>query len=371
MSLVFLRHGLDYNQQLLFTIQEIINFWREQDSDFPANKKVLLKPNLLSPHPPESAVTTHPLLVQYLATELRKFDNQLIIADSPAGTHNKNIQKLWETTGMLRAAENAGAMLVNINKRGLTERKGLNHNFFVTDLLNEVDYIVNLPKMKTHGLTLLTGAVKNVFGLIPGIQKGEYHVRYPKPADFAENLVEIYSAIKPHFTIMDAILIMEGNGPSSGGSARYAGFLLAGKDGVAIDSIAAKWAGIPPLSVNTNRIALEKELGEAVINNIAIRGDSIQSHEIELPSSHAFSHLPNFVYGILQKLIWTRPRADESRCTRCGICIKNCPVDAMAPDDSGVPVIDDDICIKCFCCSEVCPDDAIYQETSRLVKWLS
>ncbi|GAB4371736.1 MAG: DUF362 domain-containing protein [Calditrichia bacterium] len=371
MSRVFFRKRLLYNESLSALLPSLIEFWQEEDPHFPRHKRVLLKPNLLSPHPPDKAITTHPLLVSSLASILTEFGNRVFIADSPAGSHNRHIRKLWDVTGMSEAARICGAELININERGLVERKGITRNFYFTDLLEETDYILNLPKLKTHGLTLITASLKNIFGLIPGIQKGEYHIRYPSPLAFSENMVEIFAAIKPHFTIMDAIEILEGNGPSSGGNKRYAGWILAGKDAVAVDSIAARCLRIDPHSVDMIRLAGDWGLGESHPQRISLVGDSLSQLQIELPSPHIFSRLPGVVHALLKKLIWTRPRANGEKCTRCGICISNCPAEAMSPNWDKIPEIDYQKCIHCFCCAEVCPDDAIFQETSWLVKKLS
>ena len=370
MSAVFFKKRLRYDESLSALLPALFDFWQRQDANFPRKKTVLLKPNMLSPHPPEEAITTHPLLVQLIATELRALGNRVLIADSPAGGHNKNIKRLWRVTGMTEAARQSGAQLVDINARSLIERKGLERNFFMTDLLNEVDYVVNMPKLKTHGLTLLTGAIKNVFGLIPGIQKGEFHIRYPNTVDFAQNMVEIFAAVRPDFTIMDAVEILEGNGPSSGGEKRYAGGLFAGKDAVAVDAAGTAFLGFDPLQVDTTRIAAEAGIGDGNIEAISITGDSLESIHARIPAPHIFNRLPGVVYQILQKVIWTRPRANPENCTHCGLCISNCPAGAMKPDADGVPVIDYQKCIHCFCCAEVCQDNAIYQEVSWLVKKL-
>ncbi len=371
MTALFFLSQLRYDSGISQHLDALFDFWKIQDDGFPRNSKVLLKPNMLSPHPPEASVTTHPLLVQLIASVLRDFGNDVYIADSPAGINNKSMSRLWKITGMEEAARASGAELININSRGLVERKGISRNFFFTDFLDEVDYVVNLPKLKTHGLTLITGAMKNVFGLIPGIQKGEFHVRFPNPADFSENMVEIYAAVRPHFTIMDGISILEGNGPSSGGKVRYAGYLFAGTDGVAVDALAARSLGIDPLSVEMIRFAREKQIGETDLKNISISGSPLTHIQAEIPAPHVFSRLPEFSYSLLKKLIWSRPKASPEQCTHCGICIRNCPVKAMSPDGSGLPQIDYETCIHCFCCAEVCPDDAIYQEYSWLVKLLS
>lgn len=371
MTRVFFRTNLQYDARLPGVFRSLLDFWLAEETHFPRQQSVLIKPNLLSPRTPEHAITTHPEIVRQVVHLLKDFGNKIYIADSPAGGSNKDIPRLWERTGMAQVARETGAELININARGLVEKKGLQRNFFFTDLLNEVEYLVNLPKLKTHGLTLLTGAIKNVFGLIPGIQKGVYHLQFPKPEQFAENLVDIFAAIRPHFHIMDGIQILEGNGPSSGGKIRYAGFLLAGKDAVAVDSVAARSLGIDPRQVDTIRFASQKKLGEADPEKIRIVGDEFRQISIEIPAPQVFSRLPDFTYAMLRRFIWTRPRANPERCSGCGLCINNCPVQAMSPNENGIPEIDYQSCINCFCCAEVCPEDAIYQESSRLVRWLS
>ena len=371
MTRVFFRKNLQYDSRLSEIFRQLLDFWQKEEPDFPGNRTVLLKPNLLSPRPPEQAITTHPEIVRQVIYLLKDFGNKIYIADSPAGGSTKDIPRLWERTGMREVARETGAELININARGLVERKGIQRNFFLSDLLEEVEYLVNLPKLKTHGLTLLTGAIKNVFGLIPGFQKSVYHLQFPKPLEFAENLIEVFAAVHPHFNIMDGIRILEGNGPSSGGKVRYAGFLLAGKDAVALDSVAAHSVNLKPQQVDTVRLAAQNKLGVADLVNISVVGDELQPVSIEIPAPHVFSRLPDFTYGVLRRFIWTRPKADPQRCTGCGLCIRNCPVQAMAADENNVPKINYQTCINCFCCAEVCPEDAIFQETSRLVRWLS
>ena len=371
MTRVFFRKQLTYQSDLSPIVQDLFRFWQEEDPDFPQNKTVLLKPNLLSPHSPDAAITTHPVLVEAVTRELQKYGNRILIADSPAGIFNNNLKHLWRVTGMEQVSQRTGARLVDINALPMKSRKGGERNFYFTSLLDEVDYLVNLPKLKTHGLTLLTGAVKNVFGLIPGIQKGEFHIRYPAPEVFSENMVDIYQAVRPQFHIMDGIRILEGDGPSSGGIPRDAGFLFAGRDAVAVDSLASFMIGIDPMQVFTTRIAHQKGVGMGDIHQIEVVGDEPVPIQAKIPGRHIFSRLPDFLLKILGHLIWTRPRANPERCTHCGICIQNCPAEAMRPDDRGVPVIDYKKCINCFCCAEVCPDEAIYQEASWLVKRLS
>lgn len=367
---VFVRSHLTYRNDLAILKKELVSFW-QNNGGIPEKQVVLMKPNLLSPHTPEEAITTHPWLVDLACQILKDYGNRLLIADSPAGSHFKSIRKIWQLSGMQEVAEKYGATLVDLSGRGLQERKGIRRNYFFTDLLQEADYLLNLPKLKTHGLTVMTGAMKNLFGLIPGIQKGEFHVRYPQPEEFAETLVDVFSAVQPRFTIMDAVEILEGNGPSSGGKKRYAGFLLASENAVAVDVVAASLLGIQPGEVPMIRAAQNWRLGPPRHQDIGIDGANLQPLNAQLPSPHIFNRIPRPVHQVLKRLIWTRPKADKNNCTGCGICIKNCPAEAMFPNADRLPVIDYQKCINCFCCAEVCPDSAIVQESSWLVRKLS
>jgi len=336
-----------------------------------SGSKVHIKPNLLSEKGPDKAVTTHPAVVKAVVKIIQSMGALVTIGDSPAGM-TRSIEKNWIATGMKRVAEETGAQLVEFENKGVSLTKVRDKQYFIAKIVHEADVVVSISKLKTHSLTLMTGAIKNIFGVIPGIKKAEYHRQAPELHDFASILVDIFEAVKPQINIMDAIIGMEGNGPSSGMPV-HIGYLLGSNDAVALDSIAAHLMGFGDDEVITTSLASERGLGVGKRDEIEIVGTSfndLPKENIVLPTKRLQNYIPDFLIKFIGKLIWIRPIANKSKCRKCGLCIKNCPVNAMTPRD-GIPHIDYNVCIKCFCCDEICPYGAIEQDMSRLVKLLS
>lgn len=330
--------------------------------------RVHIKPNLLTAKTPDKAATTHPSLVKSIVNRIMELGGAVTIGDSPAGI-SRPIEEYWSVTGMEKVAAETGATLVKLEKKGVVERNVNGRSYFIASAVAESDVVINVCKLKTHNLTLFTGAVKNMFGAIPGFKKSEYHKQAPKIEQFSEIIVDIFSAVKPELSIMDAVDMMEGNGPSAG-KPRRLGLIFASKDAVALDALAAKIVGFAEDEILTTEQAYQRGLGERNIENIAIKGESIDTFrdlEIALPTNRFQRYIPSSVVKVLGKLIWVRPKPDEDRCKRCGACIVTCPTQAMIPKQ-GFPVIDYKKCISCFCCDEVCTHNAIDQDMSWLTK---
>lgn len=337
-----------------------------------SNTRVHIKPNLLSAKEPQQAVTTHPAIVKAVVEMVHKLGAKVSIGDSPAGI-SRPIEEYWYKTGMKIVAEETAAQLIALEKKGVVERRINGKSYFISRPITEADVIINLCKMKTHSLTLFTGAIKNMFGVIPGVKKGEFHKIAPKAKDFSRIVVDIFETIKPQINIMDAVVAMEGNGPSNGKPKRV-GLILASTDAVALDSLASYLMGFNDGEIITTRLAHERGLGQRDLNQIEIRGidrDQIKLQNFQLPSNRFHQLIPESIMKAVSNLIWIRPRAIPEACKKCGLCIQNCPVKAMTADDDGVPLIDYKVCIKCFCCDEICPHNAIEQQTSWLAKKLS
>lgn len=335
-----------------------------------SSTKVHLKPNLLSAKSPQEAVTTHPVIVRVLAEIIHELGAKVTIGDSPSGI-SRPIEEYWDVTGMREVAAQAEAQLIKLEKRGVIERRVNGKKYYIAKPILEADIIFNLCKMKTHSLTLFTGAIKNMFGVIPGVRKGEFHKIAPKVKDFSEILVDVFEAAKPHVNIMDAIIAMEGNGPSSG-KPKQVGLIIASTDAVALDSVAAHIMGFHQGEILTTQIASDRGLGRRNFNQIEIRGNSwnkLKQQDFQLPSNRFIQLIPETLMKMVGRLIWIRPKAIVNKCKKCGFCIENCPVTAMVSND-GVPVIDYEQCIQCFCCDEVCPHNAIEQQMSWLAKKL-
>ncbi len=334
-------------------------------------QQVLIKPNMLSAKTPEKAVTTHPAILEAVVREVFAIGGKPVIGDSPSGA-NRGVARCWEMTGFKDVSERTGARLINFEAGGTTIREIGGRQYHVAKAITEFDVIINLPKFKTHGLTLYTGAIKNLYGCLPGFQKTVYHRQYSHPRTFSEILVDLYALIRPALHVMDAVVGMEGNGPATG-DLRQTGLILASSDGVALDAVASRIMGFHEGAIDAVRIAGERELGTVRLDDIEIRGGSLESvllDDFKLPSNYLARMVPQFVVRLLGRFVWVRPRADLEKCTGCGICAESCPVHAIEMSD-GHPVMDFRTCINCLCCNESCPEGAVIQRRSWLARRFS
>jgi len=331
--------------------------------------KVLLKPNLLSAKSPDRAITTHPELVASVAREVRKSGADVIVGDSPGGA-KRGVKRVWENTGMLAMAKRENLELVNFEATGVVKFEINGRAYYLAKPAIEADLIISLPKLKTHVLTLMTGGVKNMFGLIPGFRKGEYHKKAPRPHEFAQIVVDILSLRPPALTIMDAVLTMEGDGPSSG-SPRWTNLILASADPVAIDVVASDIIGLQPDTVPTTKLAAEAGLGIGWIEALEIVGEKLSKVRIpdfKLTSNRKMELIPPLLAKILGHYVWVRPAIEKKSCTRCNICAASCPTGALQDGDGSEPVFDYRSCINCWCCHELCPTGAIFVSQSWLAR---
>jgi uncharacterized protein (DUF362 family)/Pyruvate/2-oxoacid:ferredoxin oxidoreductase delta subunit len=331
-------------------------------------QKVLLKPNLLSAKKPDEAITTHPAVVEAVIKLVKQAGGIPTLGDSPAGAV-RDLTEFWNITGMLDVCQRHGVELVSFERSGIYKKEWQGRRYHIAKPVLDADVIINLPKLKTHSLTMMTGAVKNMYGVIPGMKKSMYHKQAPKPWDFSRLIADIYALSKPHLNIVDAVVGMEGFGPSAG-KPRQLGFVMAGADGVAVDSAAAHLLGKKPLDIPTTKMADHQELGEANLKQIEFVGDHIEPfHDFAWPSNWFYSLIPGFLARYAAKLFWIRPAIDASQCINCGYCVESCPVSALAATGP-VPEFNYKVCINCLCCSEVCPRHAVYQKRSPVARLL-
>jgi uncharacterized protein (DUF362 family)/Pyruvate/2-oxoacid:ferredoxin oxidoreductase delta subunit len=332
--------------------------------------RVLLKPNLLSAKDPARAITTHPHLVETVAALVREAGGSPFVGDSPGGAI-RGIQRVWDNTLMSEMAARAGLELVNFEASGSEEIVAGGYRFYIARPVLEADLVINLAKLKTHSLTLMTGAVKNVFGVIPGFRKSEMHKLYPKPAPFAAMLVELYRLIAPALSIVDAVVAMEGNGPSSGDPLRT-GLVAAGTDAVAIDAVLAEAIGFRPGQVDTTRIAAAIGAGVGELERIDVTGDAAGTRigGFSLPSNLKIRLVPGALARLVAPLVWLKLEIDRDRCTGCAMCFNSCPVKAIVPDGGRYRVVHKR-CVQCMCCHELCPEKAVEIRLSRLARWIA
>ncbi len=333
-------------------------------------QRVLLKPNLLSAKDPARAITTHPVLVEAVAEEVRRIGSEPFVGDSPGGAI-RGTRRVWNNTGMSEMAERCGLELVSFEASGSRCMKFGEYVFYISKPVLEADIIINLPKLKTHSLTLLTCAVKNMFGVIPGFRKGEQHKLFPKSGEFARMLVNLYKLVTPSLNIVDAVVAMEGNGPSSGNPYKL-GLIMAGDDAVAVDTVAADVLGFPEDSIDTTRMATEMGLGEGRLANIGIVGDGagIKAEGFLRPSNSFQRLIPRPLARLIAPFVWVRPEIVAATCTGCGFCYRSCPVNAIEAVGD-VYRINNEACVQCLCCHELCPESSVEIKLSWLAKFIA
>ncbi len=344
--------------------------------------KVLLKINLLSSsQPPERAVNTHPVVVRALVNIFQKdFGCDVYIGDSSGSVKNASTFNAFRVTRINEIAEETGVKIVNFDKDEYVDVHNKDYEvldkFRIARTLRTVDFVVSVPKLKTHGLTQYTGAIKNMLGSIPGNGKKNVHLIAPKPTVFAKALVDIHQMVPPNLVIMDAIIGMEGNGPNAG-QPKKVGLILASKDSVAMDTVASTIIGFEPMAVPTIRFAHQRGLGVGELNTINVVGETITNVSVpdfQKPSSgaqdFAGKYLPDFLLALMfDSTCSTFSTVNHSNCTRCYECVRNCPAGAMSKENGKV-IVDKKKCIGCFCCDEVCDFNAIEMKRSLLGRTL-
>ncbi|RJO65338.1 MAG: DUF362 domain-containing protein [Candidatus Omnitrophota bacterium] len=357
-----------YESALVFeNVQKAITLLGGISEFIKPKSRVLVKPNLLIAKPPELGITTHPEVVRAVIRLLKTIDCTLMLGDGPSvwGYQVENVNAVYEATGMKAMCAQEDVALVDFDKRRWRGK------FPLTTWLDQCDYVVNVPKFKTHQLTVLTGAVKNLFGLVSGTYKTELHKNYFNRDDFSGIVVDIYNEIRPALTVVDGITALEGEGPGTTGKLRQAGVLLAGVDCVALDSILALLMGIRPLDATTTKNAALRHIGTHAVEDIEILGDRLTDCAGEpflLPTASSLSQkLHPAVISLAKKLIRYYPCVERDHCIRCAGCIKACPTKAITMKKKGI-VFDYSKCIACFCCQETCPAKAITIKKSLAAK---
>lgn len=329
-----------------------------------AGERIVMKPNVLCGTHPDEAVSTHPSVFKAMGELLMEFGAQVRFGDSPSlGRSDGHMRK----AGLKRAAEEIGIEAADFDRgRSVSRREGLlMKSFVIANGVLDSDGLVNLAKLKAHPLVRLTGAVKNQFGCIPGLLKRQYHIQLPDPYDFARMLVDLNMLTRPRFCVTDGILAMEGDGPRSG-KPRKVNVLLFSRDPVAVDATACRIVNLDPEVVPTSKAGEEAGLGVYNSQDIELVGDGLEAFfcrdfdVIRTPPEHVRRSGASFVKSWLCE----RPAVDVTKCSRCGACIKMCPVEPKAlgwrrRDGAEPPRHQYNLCIRCYCCQEGCPAGAI------------
>ncbi|MBI4982682.1 MAG: DUF362 domain-containing protein [Candidatus Omnitrophica bacterium] len=329
--------------------------------------RVLVKPNLLMAKEPEFGIDTHPEVIRAVIRILKEIKCNILVGDGPSvwGKQIENVDEVYRRSGAKRICDEENVEMVKFDKRKW------HGQFPLTSYLNECDHLINIPKFKTHELTLLTGAIKNLFGLVCGTYKTELHKNHFEINDFSRVLVDIYEKSKPALTVVDGIVAMEGDGPATSGKLRNLNLLLAGSDCVAIDTLMSKIIGVEPMDVITIKEAVSRKLGNANMEEIEVLGERFEDclgRPFLLPStSFARKKIPLPIVNIIRRLVKYYPFVYEKNCIRCQACMDACPKNVISMRPYGMH-FDYKKCIACFCCQEACPASAIKVKKSLVAK---
>ncbi len=327
--------------------------------------RVLIKPNLLTASRPEAGVTAHPAVVEAAARLFVQAGAQVVIADSPGGPYNRRVmEKVYWACGMDQAAERSGAQLnwdFSSQKRpsaGRTQR-----DFQIISPANQADVIVSIGKLKTHMMMYFTGAVKNLYGLIPGVTKAAYHSQCPNREDFASLLADLCQTIAPDLSILDGVVGMDGKGPSAG-RPRQAGAILAARNPFAADLAAMLYCGLDPSLAPVHRQGRARGLAPDKWEQLEIAGEALpplaEPFAPATPARHArpfIASMPHFLQPKLDQWLGPRPVFTQ-KCVGCGACVRACPRQALQIRQ-GRARLNKRRCIKCYCCHELCPFQAV------------
>jgi uncharacterized protein (DUF362 family)/Pyruvate/2-oxoacid:ferredoxin oxidoreductase delta subunit len=361
---VFVAACDDYGEALIPAVDRLMDTADGLSRGRVAGQKILVKPNLLTDRTPDQAVTTHPALVRQVVRRLKAAGAHVTVGDSPAST--ANLHRVWERSGIGAVCHEENVPLISFEQAGAKTFECDGFTFSVARPVLEADRIVNLPKVKSHSLTLLTAAVKNIYGVVPGYAKTVLHRQYPKPDVFGRLIATLWNVLPPAWNLADAVVGMEGQGPANGTPVRL-GFLAAAENPFALDRALCTLLRIDPRRVPY--LAAQDAADQAPPE---IAGDSVTVASFDVPSgAHLLRLLPEWLVRRAGCVVWVRPAFSAARCVRCGLCAKACPVQALVlPDNAPCPVLDGRRCISCSCCHEICPRDAIRMTQSRVLRAL-
>lgn len=328
---------------------------------FPLNlkgKKVLIKPNVLRSSAASEGVVTHPAVLRAVVDKVESLGPGLIVVGDNPGLFGYGAnEETFERTGLMEASKGYYQNIGN-ESRKVVFNPDYMADVSLSSIVLDADCIISLPKFKTHGLTVITGGIKNSYGFLPGAQKARLHKAAGSPERFHEMLVDVFRLRPPDLFVMDAVVGMEGNGPASP-DLREIGLILASDNAVALDSVVATMMGCDPGKLRFLERARELGLGEYDLEKIQLLGELKVLPNYKLPPLGGTAMLHN---AAMQEMIHgrtiLRPQADPALCSGCGSCVEHCPVSALSMAGSA-PEADPAICITCFCCQEICPEKAM------------
>lgn len=343
-------------------LEEAVNAVNGLDFVMPG-MKIIIKPNLVSFKKPDAAATTHPALLEALVEMLLARGADVTIGDSPGGPHSLPLlNRVYAATGMDRVEKLGAKLNRNMNEKTVDFPEGkVLKNFTYTEYLDEADAIIDFCKLKSHGMLGMSAAVKNLFGTIPGLKKPEVHYKFQNDAEFADMLVDLNEYFKPRLAICDAVVGMEGNGPTAG-TPRQIGAIIASKSTYYADVVGAELIGMNIDGLPTLQAAYERGFAPASSKNLRVYGDirALTVDDFKAPPVRGLSFMRkgNVLHFISKAALEHKPALKKRHCIGCGECARMCPAKAIEMKNKK-PHINREKCIRCFCCQEFCPRAAM------------
>ena len=336
--------------------------------------RIGIKMNLITLKQYQSAATTHPVVLAELSRLIREQGATPVIGDSPGGPFTQAFLRSVYGPSGLAIPEAAGAEInrdVSVSEAEFPEGKVLK-KVTHTAWLDSCDAVINCAKLKTHGMLGITGAVKNQFGIIPGLMKPEYHSLYPEVQDFCDMLIDLNEYLKPRLAIIDGVIGMEGNGPTAG-TPRQIGCLIASDSVYHADVAMAHIMGLSPAAMPLIHAAHLRGLAPERVEELELVGNPddyrmTDFRNIEIHGVQFGGRRDSVLQQLVNQVLARHPQADAKKCVNCGICARTCPKEAITIRRK--PKFDLQACIRCFCCQEMCPKEAISVKTTWLAKLL-
>ena len=364
MSRVYLKQLKDYDiERLIEAVDAMFTAFRLYEKITPG-RTVLLKPNLVMRSSPEDAIITHPHVAAAVAVCVQRHGGRVLVAESGGGVYNPAVMKsVFKGCGYTAAAEKYGFELYTAcQSRAVELPEGIRCSTLdvIEPYVRPHDAVViDIAKLKTHGMMEYSGAVKNLFGVVPGLMKPELHCRYPEKGPFAEMIVDLCEYVRPDFAIIDGIEAMQGDGPT-GGEKRFVGALIGSDDVYGADLVGAGVIRMDPLQIPIQKNAFDRGLCDKDCSDVDLLGDPLQSVMVQdfkrARSSDVdfIKRVPKFLQPLAKKITTPYPKIQKKNCVGCGKCAESCPQHTITLQD-GKAEIDYGKCIRCFCCHEMCP----------------
>jgi uncharacterized protein (DUF362 family)/NAD-dependent dihydropyrimidine dehydrogenase PreA subunit len=373
MSKVIIQECKDYSlENITGKINDGIEKIGGWDNFVKPGNTVLLKVNLIGPKSSDSAAVTHSEFVRALTRILKAQGCTVWIGDSSGGAIAgiAPTAQGFAVAGYDKVAKEEGAVIKNFDREGVVEvetHDKFKEKMYLAKPLFDADVVINVPKLKTHSATIYTGAVKNVFGCIPGLRKAMYHKIAPEKEDFGDVLADIHEGAKFKLHIMDGIISMQGEGPTAG-TVYNANKILMSTDPLALDTIAINMLGMSVDDIPVLNAAKKRNLGQYNLAEIELDGDYNVIpilKDYKLPKNYNSTKQKNSKSVIkVIDFFKTKPVINTKKCKQCNMCVESCPIKAI---DKDTKKIDYDKCIECMCCHELCLHKAVKLKKDNII----